>query len=314
MNKNEQNSLSVVIPVYNSEETLSLLIDRLAEVLPQICPDFEVILINDGSRDQSWKKISELAQSHNWLRGINMMRNYGQHNALLCGIRAARKEIIVTMDDDLQHPPEEIPIMIEKLNEGYDVVYGFPRKLPHSFLRNLFSRLTKRTLAKIMGIKTVEEISAFRAFRTNLRIAFKDYQSPGVIIDALLSWGTTKFTSVLVNEVPRQYGHSNYNFSKLASQGLLILTGFSTLPLRFASFLGFGFTIFGFFVFLYVFISYLRLGSIPGFPFLSSIISIFSGIQLFTLGIFGEYLSRIFDRSMEHPAYVIGETTEDSRD
>ncbi len=298
-------TISIVVPVYNSSATLFELVQRLDGTLTKISSAYEIILVNDGSHDDSWETIINICTQYQIVRGINLMRNYGQHNALLCGIRAARYEIIITMDDDLQHPPEEIPPLIEKLSEGYDVVYGFPRKLPHSFWRNLFSRFTKRILAMVMGIKTVREISAFRAFRTDLRKAFDHYSSPGVIIDALLSWGTTKFTSILVDEKPREQGRSNYNFFKLASQGLLVLTGFSTIPLRFASWLGFFITLVGFLVFVYVLIIYFTLGSIPGFPFLASIISIFSGAQLFTLGIFGEYLARIFDRSIERPTYRI---------
>ncbi len=303
-------SCSVVVPVYNSELTLEPLVAQLGEVLPEVTGDYEVILVNDGSRDCSWDVICDLSQRFRWVRGINMMRNYGQHNALLCGLRMAHCEVVVTMDDDLQHPPREIPKLLERLDDGFDVVYGFPRKLPHSLWRNLFSQMTKRTLAFVMGIKTVREISAFRAFRTGLRDAFTTYQSPGVIIDVLLSWGTTRFTSVAVDEEPRQVGQSNYNFSKLVAQALLILTGYSTIPLRLASYVGFGFTLFGILIFLYVLVVYFVAGSIPGFPFLASIISLFSGFQLFTLGIFGEYLSRIFDRSMDRPTYVIGEQVE----
>jgi glycosyltransferase involved in cell wall biosynthesis len=302
-------SYSVVIPVYNSDQTLNLLIMKLGEVLPTISTDYEVILVNDGSRDQSWSVISDLTIQFPWVRGINLMRNYGQHNALLCGIRAARYDVIITMDDDLQHPPTEIPKLVKRLEEGFDVVYGFPRKLPHSFWRNIFSSLTKKALAFVMGIKTVREISAFRAFRAHLRKAFISYQSPGVIIDVLLSWGTTRFSSVIVDEAPRQYGVSNYNFAKLFSTVFLILTGFSTVPLRIASWLGFAFTIFGILIFLYVLMIYFYAGSIPGFPFIASMIALFSGMQLFTLGIIGEYIARIFDRSMDRPPYVIGEET-----
>lgn len=310
MSRNTLSSCSVVVPVYNSELTLAALVERLGQSLPQITPDYEVILVNDCSPDRSWEIICNLSEKYPWVRGINLMRNYGQHNALLCGIRAARKEIIITMDDDLQHPPEEIHKLVEKLETGYDVVYGSPQKMPHSPWRNFFSWLTKRMLAFVMGINIVRELSAFRAFRASLRAAFSDYQSPGVIIDALLSWGTSRFASVLVNEEPRQFGRSNYNFSRLASQVFLILTGFSTVPLRIASWLGFAFMILGVGVFVYVVAVYFLMGSIPGFPFLASIISLFSGSQLFALGIFGEYLARIFDRSMDRPPYVIGETVE----
>ncbi len=303
-------SLSIVIPVYNGAESLLPLVERLEQVLPGISRQYEIILVNDGSQDHSWQVIEALIADHPALRGLNLMRNYGQHNALLCGVRAARGEVIITMDDDLQHPPEEIPVLLAKLNEGYDVVYGSPRKMPHSLWRNLASRISKKTLSWVMGVKTVREISAFRCFRTQLRGAFENYQSPGVILDVLLSWGTTQFTHVVVEETPREYGQSNYTFSKLAKQVFLILTGFSTLPLRFASWLGFFFVLFGIGIFLYVLYIYFIHGSIPGFPFLASIISLFSGVQLFALGLIGEYLARVFDRSTDRPPYVIRDRVE----
>jgi glycosyltransferase involved in cell wall biosynthesis len=309
LSKSCVNSCSIIIPVYNSEQTLEPLVDRLAKVLPTIARNYEVILINDGSHDQSWQRICELSAIYPWVNGINLMRNYGQHNAILCGIRSACYEVIVTIDDDLQHPPEEISNLICKLNEGFDVVYGVPRKAPHSLWRNIASKISKKTLAFVMGIKTVGEISAFRVFRTELRKAFATYQSPGVIIDVLLSWGTSRFASVIVEEYPREVGVSNYSFSRLLAQVFLILTGFSTVPLRFASLSGFAFTLFGIVVFLFVLLSYFTQGSIPGFPFLASIVLLFSGMQLFALGLIGEYLARVFDRSMDRPPYVIGSLT-----
>ena len=303
-------SLSIVIPVYNSEDTLELLATRLAQALPAISPAFEVILVNDGSRDSSWQKVGELSLVYPWLRGINLMRNYGQHNALLCGIRAARYEVIVTMDDDLQHPPEEIHKLVSMLAQGYDVVYGSPESMPHSWWRNLFSKFTKRMLAYLMGVKTVRDIAPFRAFRSELRRAFDSYQNRSVLIDVLLSWGTSSFAVVKVNEEQRQVGRSNYNFYKLFTIAMEVLTGFSTLPLRIASLIGFLFTIFGALVFIYVLVVFFVAGSFPGFPFLASIISLFSGTQLFALGIFGEYLARIFDRSMDRPPYVIGDVVD----
>lgn len=303
---------SIVIPVYNSADTLEALTARLAEVLPTFLEIFEVILVNDGSSDQSWKTILRLREQYPWLRGINLMRNYGQHNATLCGVRSARYDIVVTMDDDLQHPPEEIPLLLSKLAEGYDVVYGVPQKRPHSWWRNWFSVITKRVLSQVMGIKTIRDIGAFRAFRTHLRSAFEDYRNPNVILDVLLSWGTARFAAVTVDEKPREVGQSNYNFYKLFKVTMIVVTGFSTVPLRIASMLGFGFTLFGAVVFIYVLAATLLSGSIPGFPFLASIISLFSGTQLFALGIIGEYLARVFDRSMDRPPYMIGEETRPS--
>lgn len=303
-------SCSIVIPVYYGAETLTPLVERLAAVMPQVSDDYELILVNDGSQDQSWPVICQLSRQYAWVRGINLMRNYGQHNATLCGVRAARHEIILTMDDDLQHPPEEIPLLLNKLAEGYDVVYGVPQKRPHSWWRNWFSVLTKRVLAQVMGIKTIRDIGAFRAFRANLRHAFTEYRNPNVILDVLLSWGTARFAAVTVTEKPREIGQSNYDFYKLFKVTMVVVTGFSTVPLRMASMLGFGFTLFGIAIFLYVLIMTLLQGSIPGFPFLASIVALFSGTQLFALGIIGEYLARIFDRSMDRPAYMIGEEIE----
>jgi undecaprenyl-phosphate 4-deoxy-4-formamido-L-arabinose transferase len=303
-------SISVVVPVYNSEFILFEFAARLEPVLSGLTRHFELILVNDGSYDRSWEVICHLAQKHEWVLGINLMRNYGQHNALLCGIRAAKYSVIVTMDDDLQHPPEEIPKLLDKLAEGHDVVYGTPRKLPHSLWRNLLSIFTKWAMANAMGLKTVRHISAFRVFRTHLRKAFARYQSPNLLLDVLLAWGTTRFTSIEVNHEPRRVGKSNYTPLKLFNQTMMMLTGFSTTPLRLASLIGFTFTVFGILLFVYVLIQYFRVGSLPGFPFLASIISLFSGIQAFMLGIMGEYLARMFKRSMECPTYVISRKTE----
>ncbi len=304
-----KNSISVVIPVYNSELILPSLIGRLVPALEKISDSFEILLVNDGSRDNSWQEVSKLAKDHKNIIGINLMRNYGQHNALLCGIRSAKNDIVVTMDDDLQHPPEEIYKLINKLNEGFDVVYGIPFKQVHVPWRNFFSWFTKAVLSKTLGIKSIKSISAFRAIKTEIRKAFANFDSPNIIIDALLTWGTNNFGTVEVKEEVRSVGRSNYTFKKLFQVAMLVLTGFSTLPLRVASAIGFFFTFFGGGVLVYVIARTLHEGSIPGFPFLASIISIFSGVQLFTLGIFGEYLARIFNRSMNHPAYVIGQTT-----
>jgi undecaprenyl-phosphate 4-deoxy-4-formamido-L-arabinose transferase len=307
-------TLSVVIPVFNSESIMPTLMDRLEGVLTLHASRYEVILVNDGSRDRSWNVVCELAQERDWIHGINLMRNYGQHNAVLCGIRAAKYETVITMDDDLQHPPEEIPKLLKEMTNGFDVVYGIPSKLPHSLWRNLLSRFTKRAMARAMGLKSIQDISAFRAFKTELRNAFASYQSPHLLLDVLLSWGTTRFGAVEVDHRPRLSGDSNYSFLKLCNQAMLMLTGFSTTPLRVASLVGFGFTLFGISVLFYVVGRYVAEGSIPGFPFLASIISLFSGAQLFALGIIGEYLARMFNRTVERPTYVIGTSTEQYHD
>lgn len=301
-------NLSVVVPVYKGEKLVEPLVEQLIKTLPSFAKKYEIILVNDGSPDHSWDAIQRLAHAHKWVKGIRLMRNYGQHNATLCGVRSAQYEVTVTMDQDLQHPPSEIPLLLAELENGYDVVYGAPKKLPQGFIRNLLTASIKRILATAMDVPSVKNISAFRAFRTRLRDAFANFQSPTLTLDVLLSWGTTRFVSVPVNI--EQAEHSNYSFSALVRAALLILTGYSTRPLRLASWIGFVMTIFGIFIFGYVLFIYFTVGSLPGFPFLASIIALFSGAQLFALGIFGEYLARMFDRSMDRPIYVIHEVVE----
>jgi glycosyltransferase involved in cell wall biosynthesis len=305
----ERRSLSIVTPVYNGEASVTELCRRLDEVLPSIATEHEIILVNDGSRDRSWDVISELSSRLPTVRGLNLMRNYGQHNALLCGIRAAKYEVIVTMDDDLQHPPEEIPRLLARLDEGFDVVYGAPKAEQNGLMRALASRITRLALSTAIGSEVAKNVSAFRVFRTQLREAFAGYQTPFVSIDVLLTWATTRFAVTTVVFQPRHSGSSNYTFTKLVRHALDMMTGFSTAPLQLASLIGFSCTLFGIGVFLYVFIRYCLEGSIPGFPFLASIIAIFSGAQLFALGVIGEYLARMHFRSMKRPAYVVRATT-----
>lgn len=302
--------LSVVIPVYRSQFTLPELHRRLVAVLEPVVPAFEIILVEDCGGDDSWRVIQELAASDPRLHGIKLARNFGQHNALLCGIRAAHGELIVTIDDDLQNPPEEIPKLLARLSETVDVVYGSPANETHGFFRNQASRITKLALQGSMGVESAGKVSAFRLFRARLRDAFDAYRSPSVNIDVLLTWGTTRFASVDVRQDERLVGDSGYSLKKLINHAINMMTGFSVLPLQIASLLGIAFGFVGLLILLYVVGRYLIEGSpVPGFPFLAAIVSIFSGVQLFALGIFGEYLARMHFRSMERPPYALLDRT-----
>lgn len=300
--------ISVVVPVYNSQDSLEPLVARLESTLEHCAGAFEILLVNDDSADNSWQVICELVDKYEFVEGINLMRNYGQHNALLAGIRTAQYDIIVTIDDDLQHPPEEIGKLLEKLDDGADVVYGTPQAEQHGFFRDISSQITKIALRSIMNVEIARNVGAFRVFRTHLRDAFADYCGTRPSIDVLLTWGTKRFSAVPVRHVPRQQGASNYTFRKLVGHAVNMITGFSTLPLRIASILGFSFTVFGIVMLMYVVVRYVMSGtSVAGFPFLASIISIFSGVQLFALGIMGEYLARMHLRLMDQPSYSIRE-------
>ncbi len=280
--------------------------------MEQIDQEFELIFVEDCGGDHSWDVICQLTDSSVAVRGIKMSRNFGQHNALLCGIRAAKGEVIVTIDDDLQNPPEEIPKLLNKLADGNDVVYGTPSSEQHGFFRNAASHITKIALQSTMGAETARKVSAFRVFKSSLRKAFESYRSPTVNIDVLLTWGTTRFDSVSVKHDKRYIGESGYTFRKLVTHALNMMTGFSTLPLQIASIMGFIVAALGILIFIYVVGRYVVFGtSVPGFSFLASIITIFSGAQLLALGIFGEYLARMHFRSMEMPPYVVSLCTDE---
>lgn len=301
-------TLSVVVPVYNSHGTLPELVVRLRKVLEGLGNKYELIFVNDGSQDNSWNVIKSLCRAYDWITGINLMCNYGQHNALLCGIRKSNNSVVVTMDDDLQNPPEEIPKLLEKLKDGYDVVYGTPRKEQHGIWRDISSRISKKAFQIAMRVKIAGKVSAFRVFRTRLREGFASYQSSFVSIDVLLTWSTTRFSSVVVEHDQRLQGQSNYSLNKLVRHAFNMMTGFSTIPLQMASILGFILTLFGVIILVYTLGRWLLEGTvIPGFTFLASIITVFSGAQLFTLGVFGEYLARIHFRIMDRPPYVVRE-------
>jgi glycosyltransferase involved in cell wall biosynthesis len=303
-------TISVVVPAYDSARSLPELISRLTPVLASLSSKFEILLVNDGSRDDTWQTISELAKRHAAVVGINLMRNYGQHNALLAGIRLARYELVVTLDDDLQNPPEEIPRLLAHLESGFDVVYGYPEHEHHGLWRDIASQITKIALASTMGVSTARHVSAFRVFRTRLREAFRDYRSPRVSLDSLLTWGTGNFGAIPVRHDPRRIGVTNYTFRKLVIHAINMITGFTILPLQITSLIGFLFAFGGMVVLGYVLGRYFTLGRVvPGFAFLASVIAIFSGAQLFALGIIGEYLARMHLRLMERPPYTVAETT-----
>ncbi|HEY2933370.1 MAG TPA: glycosyltransferase family 2 protein [Acidobacteriota bacterium] len=299
--------VSVVIPVYGDGAALSELTERIVRVAENSAwKKWEVILVNDGSPQKCWGLIQRLAECNPKIRAINLQRNFGQHNALLAGIKASAGDVVLTMDDDLQHPPEEIPKLISKLQTGFDLVYGAPIAMVHSSWRNWTSIIGKAALKSVLGAQSARQISAFRVFRGGLRPVFLEYRSPYVSIDVLLSWATTRIGSVPVRHEPTKVEYSRYTLWRLGRHLTDMVIGFSIWPLRLASFVGFAFTCFGAILLIYVIVRYFTSGgSVPGFPFLASIIVIFSGAQLFALGMIGEYLARMYFRLMDRPPYLI---------
>ncbi len=296
----------MVVPVYNSATILPQLVARLNGVLEQTVPEYELLLVNDFSSDASWARIVALAEEDPHVRGLDLMRNYGQHAATLAGIRAARGDIVVTIDDDLQNPPEEIPKLLAKLDEGHEVVYGVAVTGDRGLVRNASTWLTKLALRIAVGPRVPTNVSGYRAFHTGLRRAFDDFRSPYVSVDVLLTWGTSSFVSVPVRHEPRREGRSGYTYGALATHALNVLTGFTTRPLRAVSLIGLATMVFGVGVLAYVLGYYIAHdGDVPGFPFLASIITIFAGAQLLSLGTIGEYIARMHMRLMGQPPFTV---------
>ncbi len=230
--------LSIVVPVYNGELSLPELAQRVCQSMLALGQDFELILVDDASQDGSWNVIQSLVATIQQVKGFRFSKNYGQHNALLCGIRAARYSICVTMDDDLEHAPEHIGTLLDRLNQGADVVYGSPIQHQRSAHRDFGSMAIRLALAHVLGVRQGRFISAFRVFKTRLRDTFSQYSGPFVSIDALLNWGTTHFNHVPVQFQQRKHGSSNYNIIKLMGHAVDIISGFSVIPLRSASLMG----------------------------------------------------------------------------
>ena len=271
-------------------------------------------MIEDGSEDGSWPLIEAAAVHDARVRGVRLSRNYGQQNALLCGIRAAQYELILTMDDDLQHPVAAIGPLLGALVPGVDLVYGTFPDMRHGALRVLGSRLIRLALAGAMGVRAARHVSALRVFRTRLREGFADYGDPSVSIDVLLSWTTSRVVAVPVQHAARAQGRSGYTLGALLRHALDLVTGFSIWPLQVASVIGFVFVVFGAVALLWVLVNYaVRGNAVPGFAFLASLVTIFSGAQLFALGIFGEYLARIHLRGSRRPAYLVRSVTGSER-
>jgi glycosyltransferase involved in cell wall biosynthesis len=299
-------TLSVVVPVYRSATILPVLTARLKIALEPTALPFELILVNDCSPDDSWSRIVALVEEDPRVRGIDLTRNYGQHAATLAGIRAARGDIVITIDDDLQNPPEEIPKLLAKIDEGYDVVYGVAVTGDRGLVRDILTRLTKLALRVAIGGDVPTNVSGYRAFHTRLRDAFDQFRSPYVSVDVLLSWGTRRFVSVPVRHEPRREGRSGYTYGALATHALNVMTGFTTRPLRAVSLIGLATMVFGIGVLVYVLAYFfVHQGDVPGFPFLASIIAIFSGVQLLSLGTIGEYIARMHTRLLGRPPFTV---------
>ncbi|MFT6396562.1 MAG: undecaprenyl-phosphate 4-deoxy-4-formamido-L-arabinose transferase [Bradymonadia bacterium] len=298
--------ISVVVPVYGGEKTIRTLVEQTAEVMQAEGWKHEFILVCDHPRDCSWEVARELAETRPEVISILLRRNFGQHPATLLGIRRARGTTIVTMDEDLQHDPSDLPTLIRASQSEEAIAYGVADELKHAWWRNATSRTAKFIVARYLGFHA-NDVSAFRAFPAAAREAFHDYRGERVAIDVLLSWAGAPVKSIRCQYQRRDEGESGYTFKKLVGYLLDLVLGYSTAPLRLASWLGIAAFFLAFAIAGYVLFTWLIHGSVvPGFAFLGLTIAVFAGVQLLSLGLIGEYLGRLYFNALGKPQYLVG--------
>lgn len=296
--------LSVIVPVYGSQDSLRPLAQRLMGTLGAEDLEYEVIFINDDSPDDSWSVLQGIhADYSDRVTIIQLTRNFGQHNAVMCGFRHSSGAVVVTMDDDLQHPPEEIPNLLSTLHEEeLDVVYGRYAEKKHAGWRNMGSNMLNLVFRRVFGVSI--RFTSLRAIRREIAEAALDYDLNFAFIDGLLAWNTTRIGEIVVPHAERMDGKSGYSLSKLMLLSVNMLTNFSLFPLRAATLLGLVTSVGGLVVGLYYLLRSIA-GDIevPGYASLITAILFIGGAQLLAIGVIGEYLGRVHLNVNRKPQY-----------
>jgi glycosyltransferase involved in cell wall biosynthesis len=297
--------ISIVVPVYQSEKTLHELLHRLASIREKC--NLELILVDDGSKDRSWEVISLLKTEYSFLSAIRLSRNYGQHNAILCGMNLSKGEYVVTIDDDLQFAPEDIPVLIDCISSNpYDLVYGMPTQRKDSTVRSLGSRYLNFT--SYGNSENQRGGSSFRILKRSLveKVLSRNMHT-GVFLDSVFQWYTTAIGHCQVSHSPRKVGKSGYTFPKLVSLYFSIVVNHSAAPLKAMIWLGILGAFFSF-VLSAVFIYRRLIHDVP-VGFTATIVAILftASLILLSLGVIGMYIFRIHQMLLNKPVYEIRE-------
>jgi len=299
---------SVVIPVYNSAKIVADTVLRVRGFFNANALRFEVLLVNDGSKDNSWAIISNLAKQYSEVTAINLLKNYGQHNANLCGFREAKGEYIITMDDDLQNPPEELAKLIETVHHGYDLVIGRFETKQHSVVRRLGSQIVGWLNHKVFEVDDDLVLSNFRIIRRDVVVRICEDKSSAPYIPGLVLKYSAIRCNVLVRHLPRAEGKSNYTWRKIFRLVATILFNHSTIPLRYGAAFGFIVSAGSFLLSLYFLLEAMILGTTaPGWASLVVLLSFFNGVLILLLSVIGEYLIRVLREIGTRFSYEISE-------
>ncbi len=300
--------ISVVIPVFNEEENIEELYRRLNATLREINNSYEIIFVDDGSTDTSPSLLHRLADQNDYVMVITFNRNYGQHAAVMAGLEQSRGEIVVTMDADLQNPPEEIPRLIEKIREGHDVVGTRRRKRKDSSFRRFGSRITNRVMCKVLKAPMRDYGCMLRAYRRDVVESMCRCNEIATFVPALAVKFAANPVEIRVAHEPRRAGKTKYPFHNLIKLLLDLVIGYSMLPMRLMSIFGIGVAVAGIGFGIFLLVRRLLLGpEVEGVFTLFSILFVFVGLLFFALGIMGEYIGRIYAEVRQRPRYLIKE-------
>lgn len=301
--------LSIVVPVYNSEECLLELNNQVEQALSGFA-SYELILVNDRSSDNSWKKIIEVCEKNKKALGITLRKNSGQDNAIMAGLKFAKGEYIVIMDDDLQHSPNDILKLYNECIKGYDICYALFSGKKQKNWKNLGSWLNGKLSEKLISKPKEIYLSPFKVFRKEIAEEMIQYTGPYPYIDALLLTVTHNISQIPAEHHARHKGKSNFNLFRSVSVFLKHATGYSVYPLRLAIYLGFISSLFAFIFGAYFLIDYFMHGTkVEGWISTILLILLFGGTVLISLGIIGEYVGRIFLTINKKPQYTIEKVT-----
>ena len=296
---------SVVISAFNEEENLEVLYARLVKVMRSLGEPHEMVFVDDGSTDSSFQILTNLHRKDGNVKVIRFTRNFGQHPAIMAGFDSAQGEVIITLDSDLQNPPEEIPKLLRKLDEGYEIVFGVLQQRKHSAFRKAGSAFSKWILSRIMPVD-VTNISAFRALESCVIAQLSRFSERSKFLDGLLCWMGFKIGTIEVEHHERRTGKTKYSLFKLISLWFDMVVSFTDLPLKMAAFAGFTLGTAGFLLALFYLIRHFLYGfSVPGFATTVILITVFAGIQLVCLGILGEYIGRMNKEVKKKPEYIV---------
>lgn len=307
----DNNLYSAVIPVFNSERIIATTVSETLEFFADEKLNGEIVLVNDGSTDDSWIIISELARKHANVTAINLLKNYGQHNANMCGFRHAKGDYVITMDDDLQNPPTEIAKLIGAAEDDYDLVLGQFREKKHSLFRKLGSRLVRAINRKVFQIEKDLVLTNFRLIRRDVidRVCASQSRSP--YVPGLLLVMSGKRRNVLVEHHPRRHGKSNYDLYRILRLVATILFNNSSLPLRIMASVGFLVSVFSFLLSIFYFLSAIFSGAIiPGWATLVILLSFFNGVLILLVSVVGEYVVRFMRESASNESYYISDVVD----